>query len=254
MRRANLPGWLFVVLVTTVAEAGVRLFELQDSVAAPSAALRALGDGLWSGTLTGEIATTLESYLEGLAVATVVGVALGLAIGSWRMLLDALSVVIEFLRPIPAVALIPVAILFFGLGMPMRRFVVAYAAVWPILIGTLYGALGTDRVLHDVARTSGATRLGTVVRVTLPASLPSIATGIRVSAAVALQVAITAEFFIGTDGIGAYMKHERLSFHLPQLYAAILLTGALGYAINRALRTTERRVVFWVGEAPTDAP
>jgi len=254
MRRANLPGWLFVVLVTTVAEAGVRLFELQDSVAAPSAALRALGDGLWSGTLTGEIATTLESYLEGLAVATVVGVALGLAIGSWRTLLDALSVVIEFLRPIPAVALIPVAILFFGLGMPMRRFVVAYAAVWPILIGTLYGALGTDRVLHDVARTSGATRLGTVVRVTLPASLPSIATGIRVSAAVALQVAITAEFFIGTDGIGAYMKHERLSFHLPQLYAAILLTGALGYAINRALRTTERRVVFWVGEAPTDAP
>jgi len=254
MRRANLPGWLFVVLVTAVAEAGVRLFELQDSVAAPSAALRALGDGLWSGTLTGEIATTLESYLEGLAVATVVGVALGLAIGSWRMLLDALSVVIEFLRPIPAVALIPVAILFFGLGMPMRRFVVAYAAVWPILIGTLYGALGTDRVLHDVARTSGATRLGTVVRVTLPASLPSIATGIRVSAAVALQVAITAEFFIGTDGIGAYMKHERLSFHLPQLYAAILLTGALGYAINRALRTTERRVVFWVGEAPTEAP
>ena len=254
MRRANLPGWLFVVLVTTVAEAGVRLFELQDSVAAPSAALRALGDGLWSGTLTGEIATTLESYLEGLAVATVVGVALGLAIGSWRTLLDALSVVIEFLRPIPAVALIPVAILFFGLGMPMRRFVVAYAAVWPILIGTLYGALGTDRVLHDVARTSGATRLGTVVRVTLPASLPSIATGIRVSAAVALQVAITAEFFIGTDGIGAYMKHEQLSFHLPQLYAAILLTGALGYAINRALRTTERRVVFWVGEAPTDAP
>jgi len=92
------------------------------------------------------------------------------------------------------------------------------------------------------------------VRVTLPASLPSIATGIRVSAAVALQVAITAEFLIGTGGIGAYMKHEQLSFHLPQLYAAILLTGALGYAINRALRTTERRVVFWVGEAPTEAP
>jgi NitT/TauT family transport system permease protein len=253
MRRGNLPGWLFVVLVTALAEAAVRVFDLQDRIAAPSAALRALVEGLTSGTLSGEIATTFESYVEGLAVATVVGVALGLAIGSWRTLLDALSVVIEFLRPIPAVALIPVAILFFGLGMPMRRFVIAYAALWPILISTLYGALGTDRVLHDVARTSGATRLGTVVRVTLPASLPSIATGIRVSAAAALQVAVTAEFFIGTDGIGAYMKQEQLSFHLPQLYAAILLTGALGYAINRALATTERRVVFWLAEARTDA-
>src|SRR4051794_7148695 len=157
MRRANLPGWLFVVLVTALAEAAVRVFDLQDRVAAPSAALRALVEGLSSGTLSGEIATTLESYVEGLAVATVVGVALGLAIGSSRTLLDALSVVIEFLRPIPAVALIPVAILLFGLGMPMRRFVIAYAALWPILISTLYGALGTDRVLHDVARTSGTT-------------------------------------------------------------------------------------------------
>src|SRR5215213_8294185 len=248
MRRANLPGWLFVVLVTAVAEAGVRLFELQDSVAAPSAALRALGDGLWSGTLTGEIATTLESYLEGFGLAIAGGVVLGLAIGSWRTLLDALSVVIEFLRPIPAVALIPLAILFFGLGIPMRRFVIAYAALWPILINTLYGALGSDRLLHDVARTSGATRLATLVRVTLPASLPSIATGIRVSAAVALQVGVTAEFLTGTDGIGSYMQRQQLSFHLPQLYAAIVLTGALGYAINVALRATERRVVFWVGE------
>jgi len=253
MKRVNLHGWLFVVLVTALVEAAVRLFELQESVAAPSSALRALVNGLWSGTLSGEIATTLESYAEGLALAIAGGVVLGLAIGSWRTLLDALSVVIEFLRPIPAVALIPVAILFFGLGMPMRRFVIACAALWPILISTLYGALGTDHLVHDVARTSGATRLGTVVRVTLPASLPSIATGVRVSAAVALQVAITAEFLIGTDGIGAYMKHEQLSFHLPQLYAAILLTGALGYAIHRALRTTARRVVFWVGEAPTEA-
>jgi ABC-type nitrate/sulfonate/bicarbonate transport system permease component len=253
VRRANIAGWLFVVLAAGLAEACVRVFKLEDTVAAPSATLRALAEELSSGTLSGELASTLESYVEGLAAATVVGVVLGLAIGSSRTLLDALSVVIEFLRPIPAVALIPVAILFFGLGMPMRRFVIAYAALWPILIGTLYGALGADRLLHDVARTSGATRLGTVVRVTLPASLPGIATGIRVSAAVALQVAITAEFFIGTDGIGAYMNHERLSFHLPQLYAAILLTGALGYAINRALRTTERRVVFWAGEARTEA-
>ena len=247
-KQANATGWLFVVLVTLVLEAAVQLFDLHDSVAAPSATLRALAEGLWSGALSGEIATTLESYGEGLAAAIVVGVVLGLAIGSSRTLHDALSVVIEFLRPIPAVALIPLAILVFGLGVPMRRFVIAYAAVWPILINTLYGVHGSDRLLHDVARTSGATRLGTLVQVTLPAALPSIATGIRVSAAAALQVGVTAEFLIGTDGIGAYMQSQQLAFNIPELYAAIVLVGILGYAIHVALRIAERRVVFWVGE------
>jgi ABC-type nitrate/sulfonate/bicarbonate transport system permease component len=249
----NATGWLLVVLVALMLETAVRLFDLHDSIAAPSAALQALIEGLWSGTLSGEIATTLESYIEGLAAAIVVGVVLGLAIGSSRILLGALSVPIEFLRPIPAVALIPLAILVFGLGVPMRRFVIAYAAVWPILISTLYGVLGSDRLLHDVARTSGATSLGTLVRVTFPAALPSIATGIKVSAAVALQVGVTAEFLIGTDGIGAYMQSQQLAFNIPELYAAIMLVGMLGYAIHVALRIAERRVVFWVGEERLEA-
>ena len=102
-----------------------------------------------------------------------------------RTLLDATSVVIEFLRPIPGIALIPLALLAFGLGVPTVRFVVAYAAAWPILLNTLYGVRGVDRMLHDVARTSGVGRTGRLFRVTLPAALPSIATGIRVSAAIA---------------------------------------------------------------------
>lgn len=247
-KQTNATGWLFVVLVTLVVEAAVRLFDLHDIVAAPSATLRALAEGVWSGTLSGEIATTLESYAQGLAAAIVAGVVLGLAIGSSRTLLAALSVVIEFLRPIPAVALIPLAILVFGLGVPMRRFVIAYAAVWPILINTLYGARGGDRLLHDVARTSGVTRLGALLRVTLPAALPSIATGIKVSAAVALQVGVTAEFLTGTDGIGAYMQSQQLAFNIPELYAAIVLVGMLGYTIHVALRIAERHVVFWLGE------
>ena len=117
----NIGGWALVVLVALLAEAGVRLLDLHDSVAAPSATLLALVDELSSGTLSGEIATTLESFAQGLALAVALGVALGLAIGSSRTLLDATFVVIEFLRPIPAVAFIPVAILFFGLDTPMRR-------------------------------------------------------------------------------------------------------------------------------------
>jgi ABC-type nitrate/sulfonate/bicarbonate transport system permease component len=248
VRRANLSGWLFVVLMAGLLEAAVRLLDLEDSVAAPSETLRALVDGMTSGTLSGEIGTTLESYAEGFALAIVGGVVLGLLIGSSRTLLDATSVVIEFLRPIPAVALIPVAMLFFGLGLPMIRFVVAYAALWPILINTLYGVRGSDRMFDDVARTSGLSRPGRLVRVTLPAALPSVATGIRVSATIALLVGVTAEFVAGTEGIGAYMQRQQAAFRLPEMYSAVVLVSLLGYAINLVLRAAERRAVFWVGE------
>lgn len=248
LRRVNVVGWLFVLLLTIVVEIGVRVFALHDSVAAPSAAFRALGEGVWSGTLTGEIGTTLESYVQGLAIAIVVGVGAGLVVGSSRTLLDASSVTIEFLRPIPAVALIPLATLFFGLDTPMRRFLVAFAAVWPILINTIYGVRGGDRFLHDVARTSGVSSIGRLLRVTLPAALPSIGTGIRVSASLALLVLVTTEFVTTTGGIGAHMARQQNAFQLPEMYAAIFAVGALGYVINLALRATERRAVFWVGE------
>ncbi len=91
-------------------------------------------------------------------------------------------------------------------------------------------------------------RLGRLVRVTLPAASPSIATGIRVSASIGLLVAVTAEFVTGTEGIGAYMQQQQLAFQLPEMYAAVLLTALLGYTINVALRLTERRVLHWSGE------
>ena len=214
----------------------------------PSSALRALGGGVTSGEVLRPIGTTLESYTQGLALAIVGGVLLGVAIGSSRVLLDASSVLIEFLRPIPAVAFIPLAIMIFGLGIPMRRFLIAYVALWPILINTLYGVRGSDRILHDVAKTSGVGAVGRLVTVTLPAALPNIATGLRVSASLGLLVAVTAEFVTATAGLGAYMQKQHAAYQLPELYAAIVATGVLGYAINAALRAAERRAVFWSAE------
>jgi ABC-type nitrate/sulfonate/bicarbonate transport system permease component len=246
--RPNVLGWTVVLLVAAGVEASVRLFDLHDSVAAPTDAVQALVSELSSGALSGELWTTLETYVQGFAIAIALGVGLGLLIGTSRTLLDASSVLLEFLRPIPGVALIPLGFLFFGLGIPTHRFVIAYAATWPILIHTLYGARASDRMLHEVARTSGVTPVGRLVRVTLPTALPSIATGIRVSASIALLVGVTAEFVVGDAGIGAYMRAQQFAFQLPELYAAVLLTALLGYMINLALRLTQRRVVFWVGE------
>ena len=151
VKRVNIVGWLFVVFVALLVEAGVRAFDYEQSIAPPSSTLRALYNRLADGTLSGEIGFTLHAYLEGLALAILIGVTAGVLIGSSRTLLDASSVVIEFLRPIPAVALIPLAIVLFGpFGIAAHRFVVVFAAVWPILINTLYGVRGTDRILHDV--------------------------------------------------------------------------------------------------------
>jgi ABC-type nitrate/sulfonate/bicarbonate transport system permease component len=246
--RVNVAGWLFVLLVVALAEAVVRLFALYDTVPAPSATLRALATELSSGTLSDGIGTTLTSCAEGLALAIVGGVVLGVAIGSSRTLREASAVLIEFLRPIPAVTLIPLAIMVFGLGIPMRRFVIAYAALWPILINTLYGVRASDGILHDVARTSRVTGARRLARVTLPSALPNIATGIRVSTSIALLVGVTAEFVTGTDGIGAYMMQQQAAYRLPQMYAAILLTALLGYAFDLLLRSAERRFVFWSAE------
>jgi NitT/TauT family transport system permease protein len=248
MKRVNVAGWLFLVLVTLLVEAGVRVFDYETSVATPSSMLRALVDELWSGALSGEIGDTLSAYFQGLAIAIVIGVTAGILIGSSRTLLDATSVIIEFLRPIPGVALIPLAILFFGLGVPARRFVIAYAATWPILINTLYGVRGGDRMLHDVAKTSGVGKTGRLFRVTLPAALPSIATGIRISAAIALLVCVTAEFLIGFGGVGTYMERQQIANRLPEMYAAVILVGLIGYLMNVGLRVLQRRTLFWAGE------
>ena len=239
---------LFAAAVLVLAEGAVRLFDFSQSVAAPSDAAGALVDGLWGGTLSDEIVTTLAVYVQGFALALVLGVVLGIAIGISRTIEDGTSVVVEFLRPIPAVALIPLAILWFGLGTPMLRFVVAYAAVWPILVHTVYGIRGVDRMLYDVAETSGVTGVARVARVSVPAALPGIATGIRVGASIAFVVCVTAEFFFGTQGIGAYMQAQQAAYRIPELYAAVLLAGLVGLAIDAALRRTERRALFWVGE------
>jgi NitT/TauT family transport system permease protein len=249
MKRVNVAGWLFVVFVALLVEAGVRAFDYEESIARPSSTLRALYHELADGTLSGEIGFTLHAYLEGLALAILIGVTAGVLIGSSRTLLDGSSLVIEFMRPIPAVAVIPLAILLFGpFGIAAHRFVVAFAAVWPILINTIYGVRGVDRLLHDVARTAGVGRAGRLCRVTLPAALPSIAIGIRISAAIALVVCVTAEYVTRAGGIGVYMEAQRAAFKVPELYAAIVLVAVIGYAVNVGLRAVQRRTLFWAGE------
>jgi NitT/TauT family transport system permease protein len=242
-------GIFFVLGVTIVVEILARLGWLTSYVPPPSVVAAALVEGLRNGDLSSQIAMTLGTFAAGLALATVAGVVIGLLMGAIPIVYDALRIIVEFLRPVPSVAMIPLAILFLGLGGPMRVAVIAYAASWPLLISTLYGVRAVDPVALDTARNFGISPARTLWAVTLPAALASIATGLRVSASIALVVTVTTELIAGNSGIGFYVSQMEQANRLPPMYAGILLTGILGYLINMLFFQLERKVVFWAPQS-----
>jgi NitT/TauT family transport system permease protein len=242
---AFLPGVLFVLAVTAITEALARAGLLTSYFPPPSVIIASLFEGLANGEISSQVGMTLLTFAEGLCLATVFAVAMGVLMGAVPRVYDALKIIVEFMRPIPSVAMIPLAILFLGLGGPMRVAVVTYAAFWPLLISTLYGVRAVDPVALDTARNFGVSPFATLWRVTLPSALTSVSTGLRVSATIALIVTVTTELVAGNSGIGFYVSQTEQANRIPPMYAGILLTGILGYIINAIFFQVERKVVFW---------
>jgi NitT/TauT family transport system permease protein len=242
---AFLPGVLFVIAITAVTEVLARAGLLTSYFPPPSVIMASLFEGLGNGEISSQVGITLLTFAEGLVLATVLAVSVGVLMGAIPRVYDALRIIVEFMRPIPSVAMIPLAILFLGLGVPMRLAVVTYAAFWPLLISTLYGVRAVDPVSLDTARNFGVSPLATLWRVTIPSALTSISTGLRVSATIALIVTVTTELVAGNSGIGFYVSQTEQANRIPPMYAGILLTGILGYIINGLFFQLERKVVFW---------
>ena len=188
---------------------------------------------------------TLQGWALGLGIACLVAIPSGILIGSSPLLYRALRVPIEFLRPIPSVALIPLAVLVYGSGLQSKVFLAAFAATWPLLMQTLYGVQDVDPVATDTARSFGFSRGSRLLRVTLPSAVPYIATGIRISAAVALILVVTAELVIGAPGLGREINLARQGSNVELMYALILATGLLGLLVNQLFTWAERRVLRW---------
>ena len=196
--------------------------------------------GFWSA-----VGNTLQGWALGLAIACAIAIPLGILIGSTPLLYRALRGVIEFLRPIPSVALIPLAVLIYGSGLESKVFLAAFASTWPLLMQTLYGVQDVDPVATDTARSFGFSRAARLVRVTLPSAVPYIATGVRISAAVALILVVTAELVIGSPGLGRQINLARQGGNVELMYALILATGLLGMLLNALFARAEHRVLHW---------
>jgi len=242
-------GTIGVTVFLAVGEAIGRMGLVnREDLPPTSDVLRTLWDMLTVEGFGSDILITTVHWLLGLAVAIVIGVPLGLLLGSVPVLNAAARLAVDFLRPIPSVALIPLAIMVLGTGTEMRVFVMVFASIWPILFNTIYGLSEVDPLAKETARSFGAGRLRIAVTVSLPSAAPFILTGIRLAATIALILEITAELLGGggAGGIGKVINVATSGFgRMDVVLAATLVAGAIGLLANIALEYVSRRGFAW---------
>lgn len=207
--------------------------------------LAATWTGVVGGALLDDIAISLQRSGLAFAAAVGLGIPMGLFMGQIRAVEQALDPILQFFRQTSALALYPVFILLLGLGEASKVFVIFWATLFPILLATIGGVKEVDRKLIEMAATFGASRATIFRRVVLPASVPSIFVGLRLSATTALLLLIAAEMIGANKGLGFQVMNAQYNFQIPQMFAAILLLALLGLTANAALVTIQRRLCRW---------
>jgi NitT/TauT family transport system permease protein len=221
--------WWLVTTVPSGPDSLVRAF-------APQNAIPAIGVLAAEGVLAGDIATSLWRLLLGLLVAGVLGVAVGLAVGSSVLLEQGTRPVFQFLRMISPLAWAPVAIGVFGIGHRPVVFLVAAAAVWPIVLNVVAGVRAVDPQLTLVARSLGASRREILTTIVLPTVRPHLLTGVRLALGIGWVVLVPAEMLGVTSGLGYEILNSRDQLAYDKVMAVILVIGALGYALDTLAR------------------
>ena len=216
----------------------------------PEATLASLGEGLnLMGRTGGELAAftrdTVQRMVLGWLLASVAGVVLGAAIGISAAARAWILPTLEFIRPLPASAVMPLAISIFGLSPGMVLFVVAFGAMWPVLLATIYGFANVNPSLREVAAGLQISKTAFVLKIGLPSAMPDILAGMRLSLTIALIVAVVGEMIASQSGLGQAILLAARSFRSSELFAGIVLLGLIGFISNALLAQAERRLLKW---------
>jgi ABC-type nitrate/sulfonate/bicarbonate transport system permease component len=201
---------------------------------------RALDGSLWV-----SLAWTALRMVIGWLLASIIGIVLGAAIGSFRLARVLLNPTLEFIRPLPASAVIPVAILFLGLSNSMSLTVIAFGAVWPVLLASVHGFSSVSPQLTDVSHVLGLKRLAFMRKIALPSALPDIVAGLRVSLALALILTVVTEMQSSLPGLGWDIFFAQRSYRSADLYAGLIMLAVLGFAANHLIMLFEKRALRW---------
>jgi len=197
------------------------------------------------GPLWIHLAATLERVAMGFGVGAALGVALGLAAGHLTPVRNVVEPLVEVLRPIPPLALLPMFIVWVGIGEASKIGFITYATFFPIFLITVTGVRQIDPLLVRAAQSLGARGVALFTRVILPAALPDILTGLRLGVALAFFVIVISEFIGAEHGLGYLINDGRNFFLVPQMLGAAVVLGLLGYAGNGLVRLLERRLTRW---------
>jgi NitT/TauT family transport system permease protein len=241
----NLTGLLgFFLLWEVVVRAGLvdKLF-----LPPPSDVLVRVVELLGDVSFLRDVIATVLAWAIAMGISVAIAIPAGLLLGSVPWLRDATRSVIEFLRPIPSVALIPLVLLLIGSGPEAKITLAVYAAVWPILFNTIYALSEIDPVLTETAKSYGTTKTRMLTSVALPHAAPFVFTGIRLSASIALILVVSTEFLAGAArGIGQFiLEASSNSSQLDAVLAGTVVAGIIGYVINEGLERTGRRLFRW---------
>jgi ABC-type nitrate/sulfonate/bicarbonate transport system permease component len=204
---------------------------------------------LWDQARTGAFWTAVGQTARGWAVAMLVAiliaVPLGMVIGATRIGYLLARFTIDFLRPIPSVALIPLLVLIYGTRPTLKITLAVFGAVFPLLFQAMYGVRDVDPVATETARAYGLGPIARVRRVVLPSCLPFVVTGVRISSSIALILVITGEYVVGVHGVGRSVFLAQSGGAYSQMYAYVVTAGLLGLTLNLVFQAAERRLLFW---------
>lgn len=211
----------------------------------PDRAWASLVRGLSSGELLAKLTGTVTHMVLGWLLASFLGILLGTLIGSSRAMRTYVAPTLELLRPLPVSAVIPVAIALFGLTEGMALAVIAFGSLWPMLLATIHGFAAVEPRLYEVARVLHLSRIAVIFKIALPSASPDILAGMRLSLTVALILAVVCEMLAGLDGLGHWVLLAARSFRSADLFAGVILLGAVGYVTALAMGLAERRLLAW---------
>ena len=235
-----------IVIFLALWEALPRLGIVSDAyLSPPSAVIASIAQLVDTGQLWKHMAASLQRSLWGLVLASFSGVVLGLLIGSSKRLAAIVDPVLQLFRQTSAFALFPVFILFLGIGELSKVAIIFWASFWPVLLSTVSGVKQVDRLLVNSALSMGASQRFIFFKVVLPASLPSIFTGVRLAGAYSITALVAAEMIGAHSGLGFLTLNSQETFQIPTMYAGILLLAVLGLLLNYLLALLERRLLRW---------
>lgn len=233
------------VAIAIGAWAAVTSSGIVDTAVFPTvpAFLQALADS-WTDLLQG-MGVTLQSWALGMLVGTVLGVTLGVIVGRSYWADASSDIVVRMLRPMPSLALIPVAVLVAGLGVAMTASLVAFTSFWPIFINTRYAVRQIEPRLLDSGKAIGLSGWSLIRLVIAPAIAPGVVTGIRVSVGIAIVVTVSVQLVAGTGGLGGYVLNAQTSGLTSQVFVGAAAGGLLGWLLNSLFLVATRRVMPW---------